>query len=106
MNTRSGTLIHPLLSAIPMAMMIASSTPAVARAPQRAFVSVPASVSTVLRQRAFPSTRPRPRIPPHRAAHAPTSVSPVFAQTPGISSVPADHSLQACAFAPRPVYWK
>ena len=43
-----------------------------------------------------------PRIPPHRAAHAPTFVSPVFALAPGLGLRPrSDHSVQVCAVAPQ-----
>ena len=68
--------------------------------PRRASASAIASIRSSDSCRRLP--RPDPRVPPHRAAHAPTSVSPVFAPTPGIGFVPPDHFLQVRAIAPRP----
>ena len=49
--------------------------------PRRATASATASIRSSDWCRRL--SRPDPRIPPHRAAHAPTSVSPVFPSSPG-----------------------
>ena len=54
--------------------------------PRRASASAIASIRSSDSCRRL--SRPDPRIPPRRAVHAPTSVSPVFTPTPGLGSVP------------------